>query len=459
MPRLVASVALVVSLCALGGAAAPGDRIVGVNVVLRTAVTDQALRGLANFGFVRDVIPQINAVTMQAAESRIPAIAALPFVAAAGPDQPREAIPVKATAAAADFSEGLSTWNLDAVNVTDPGAGRTVSQDGSGVYVAVLDSGLLKTWRTYFPEERIAIDRGRSFGGGGGEVGWVSEQPNKWELDQNSHGTHVTSTILGYSLNGTAINGVAPKATVVPVKVLNQNGRGWSSVIARGIVYAADLKATLEAPVIISMSLGGGRLDAVEKAAVDYAIARGVPVVAAAGNEGEAGMTYPGAYAPVISVAASGWAGEWSGPGNWWYASNVADPVDPTQFYITDFSGRAKTGQDLDVAAPGSWVVGPYQTNGQISYYFLGGTSMATPHVSGIVALMLQANAAVPVSGLEALLEGAAIPLAPGSLTVDGVVYTWGADATGHGLITADAALEAATTAVAATGGSARRRK
>ena len=58
--------------------------------------------------------------------------------------------------------------------------------------------------------------------GGGGEVGYVSSQPNKWEHDQNSHGTHVTSTILGYSLLGTPVNGVAPMAKVIPVKVLNQ---------------------------------------------------------------------------------------------------------------------------------------------------------------------------------------------------------------------------------------------
>ena len=59
------------------------------------------------------------------------------------------------------------------------------------------------------------------------------------------------------------------------------------------------------------MSLGGPSLDAMEKAAIDYAIGKGVIIVASAGNEGEAGMGYPGAYAPVISVAAAGWVGEW----------------------------------------------------------------------------------------------------------------------------------------------------
>jgi hypothetical protein len=205
----------------------------------------------------------------------------------------------------------------------------------------VLDTGLLMNWRQYFPEQRIATGYARAFGGGGGEVGWVSSQPNKWERDTDSHGTHVTSTILGYSLRGTPINGVAPMATVIPVKVLNQNGSGWSSVIARGITYVADLKAgpLKDYPVVINMSLGGSVLDAAEKAAIDYAIEQGVIIVASAGNRGAAGMGYPGAYAPVISVAASGWVGEWTA-GAWWYAVDVPDPTNPAHYYITDFSSR-----------------------------------------------------------------------------------------------------------------------
>ena len=102
-------------------------------------------------------------------------------------------------------------------------------------------------------------------------------------------------------------------STVIPVKVLNQSGGGWSSAIAQGITYVGDLKAgpLADSPLVINMSLGGGALDAVEKAAIDYAIAQGVIIVASAGNEGTAGMGYPGAYAPVISVGAVGWVGEW----------------------------------------------------------------------------------------------------------------------------------------------------
>jgi len=148
-------------------------------------------------------------------------------------------------------------------------------------------------------------------------------------------------------------------------------------------------------------------------------------------------------------VAASGWVSEWTPANNngWWYNLDVADPINPADYYITNFSSREKPGQDLDVAAPGSWVVGPYQVNsGQLSYFFLGGTSMASPHVAGIVALMVQKYPALTASEAEGILESSAIPLAPGCRTVaqpvgDPVEYCWGADATGAGLATADIAL------------------
>ena len=445
---MIILVGLTLFLCA-AAAGADATPMIGINVVLNTSVTDAILADLGTYGTVRDVVREIRAVTLQARAGALPVIRALPYVAAANPDAQRRNGPVTPVSVT-DFSDGLSTWDLDAINVTDVGFNnRQVAYDGTGVYVAVLDTGLVDNWPYYFPAGRIAVEYAVCFGGGGGDNGTVSTQPNKWEHDQNSHGTHVTSTIIGYNFNGVPVNGVAPLATVIPVKVLNQNGSGWSSVIARGIVYVADLKAGALAghPVVINMSLGGPSMDAMEQAAIDYAIANGVIVVASAGNEGTAGMGYPGAYAPVISVAASGWIGEWVGGGSWWY-KNVPDPTNPADYYITAFSSRALPGQDLDVAAPGSWIVGPYQTDGQISYYFLGGTSMASPHVAGIVALMAQKDPALTAPAAEAILEGSAVPLPPGCRTVlnpDGTSteYCWESDATGAGLATANAALAA----------------
>ncbi|HUS18254.1 MAG TPA: S8 family serine peptidase [Terriglobales bacterium] len=398
----------------LSASAQSDSRVVGINVLLKSAPTPAVLSDLGKHGKIRDVVEEIKAVTLQAPLSELAVIQGLTYVASANQDSPRGTGPVD-TVTATDFVAGISTWDLDAINVTNPGAGRTTSLTGAGVNVAVIDTGLVDNWRQYFPEQRILSQYGAAFAGGGGEVGSVSTQPNKWEHDQNSHGTHVTSTILGYSLAGTPVNGVAPQANVVPIKVLNQNGSGWSSVVARGIVYAADLKEgpLAGSPMVINMSLGGPTLDAMEKAAIDYAALKGVIIVAAAGNEDNHGMGYPGAYAPVISVAAAGWTGEWKAGtdnvvGNWWWKDNVADPTNPADYYITDFSSRALAGQQLDVAAPGSWVVGPYQLNGQLSYYFLGGTSMASPHVAGIAALLAQRDPNLTNAQAESILKAAA---------------------------------------------------
>jgi subtilisin family serine protease len=435
----------------------------GINVVLKGPATPAQLAELAKYGSVKKQLAEINAVAMSGDARGLAAIKALLFVAGANFDAERKAPPGNPVTVE-DFSGGLNTWDLDAVNVTDFGKGRTIAADGAGVYVAILDTGLLPTWRQYFPEDRIAEQYAVAFGGGGQDNGNISEQPNKWEDDVNSHGTHVTSTVIGYNFRSTLfngpVNGVAPKVKIIPVKVLNQAGFGWSSVIAEGILHVARLKAGALAasPVVINMSLGGPNLDAVEEAAIGFAIKQGVIIVAAAGNEGDAGMSFPGAHAPVISAAASGWVGEWrqcgttkpdlvGQPRTWWFACDVPDPTNSDDFYITDFSSRAKAGQDLDVAAPGSWVVGPFQLQqGQLSYFFLGGTSMASPHVAGIVALMAQKTPHLTAAQAEATLESTAIPLPAGSRTItdidrSSIKVSWGADATGAGLATADAAL------------------
>jgi subtilisin family serine protease len=444
-------------------AEAPSNAANGVNVLLNGSITEAILADLSAIGPVLDQIRQINALTMRATEKELPAIRAKSYVAAAEMDVEVTRRPV-ASLATSDFAQGMSSWDQDAIGVTvSPGfTGRSEGLHGltgKGVYVVILDSGLLPTWREYFPTERIATQYARAFGGGGGDMGTISSQPNKWEQDTDSHGTHVTSTVIGYLHPAGPVNGTAPEATIIPVKVLNQNGSGWWSVISRGLIYAGDLKrgALSGQPVVVNMSIGGGRSLILERA-LDYAIDRGVIVVAAAGNEGTAGMTWPGAYKPVISVAAFGFVRQWlscdSGPtrivNNWWRVCDVPDPTNVGDFFISGFSSRQRAGQELDVAAPGEMVVGAYQTNnGPLGWFFLNGTSMASPHVAGIAALMAQKKPSLTQAKAEATLKSTAIRMPAGSKSVFDiftgrfVTRSWGIDATGTGIVDAVKAVSA----------------
>jgi subtilisin family serine protease len=429
------------------------EKTIGINVVLKQPINNQILTDLSNYGRIKGKLTKINAVFMQAGESKLPIIQKLPYVAAANPDQPRDTGPVSEPIPVSDFTGGAATWDQDSINVVEQGSPdfRTVAQDGTGVYVAVLDTGLLQNWQTYFPTERIDLRFAKTFGAGGASGnGAIVSPPSKEVRDQNSHGTHVVSSIIGFKYVPTAdnpsgyINGAAPKATIIPIKVLNQNGSGWSSAIAAGIVYVTDLHQNQlgGAPVVINMSLSGGLLDAVEKAAVDYAVARGVIIVAAASNNGPNGiMGYPGAYQPVISVAAGGYRNEFL-QASWWRTVNVSDPFNASDYYLANFSSRVGAGQDMDVTGPGSYVVGPYQVNSQTSYYYLSGTSMSSPHVAGIVALMKQINPGLTNVQAESILETTAHPFGAGTnVTTATGIYTWPASATGHGWVDAAAAL------------------
>lgn len=394
------------------------------------------------------------------------------------------------------FDEGRLPWDLDIIDKEKVASEWT----GEGVYVAILDTGLVSHWKHFFPEERIKEEWGRGFVDRGvmreEKTGvFISDvHESKNFIGDHPHGTHVTSTVIGYSYYGIDVQGVAPYATIIPVKVLETYpglpGKptfGTSEAVAAGIDYVTGLAD--ENPgsrFIISMSLGaaGEDITDVERIAIDAAIAAGVIVVTSAGNEGPEGMGSPGNYAPVISVGSSGWASwtfRWGGNGEWiktiddelwfWRAWWYEDVPEDNAYvsYISNFSSRERPDlfpQELDIVAPGSWVVGPYPlgnlpwwSNGNgygnlRTYYYVGGTSMACPHVSGVVALMLQVNPTLQQGAVETILKSTAdpLPFAGGQVVFNPFtgafdLIEWGYDgydAVGSGLLQADAAVAAA---------------
>ncbi len=322
---------------------------------------------------------------------------------------------------------------------------ENVPLTGEGVYVAVLDTGLLPGWEFIFSEANIASELGMGFSH---DIYWddtiedivisdvVSDRGFLTDL-ASGHGTHVTSTIVGYNYADMVwIEGIAPDVTIIPILVLDAwmvdtpvgpvtFSGGSSAMIATGIYYIADLTESLDGPVIINMSLGGSGETPEIEAAVDYAISKGVIIVASAGNNGEAGMSYPGAYNQVISAAACGWTDMLA---QGWTADvpeklNTNDSLgNDYQVYLTGFSSRPNRtlGQkyrDLDVMAPGDWIVGPYKSKWAPveywGYYYVSGTSMAAPHVSAIAALVLEIFPMFDQRDIEFVLKLAASGVGP----------------------------------------------
>jgi len=378
----------------------------------------------------------------------------------------------------------VSPYNADLVNT------ENVEEDGEGVYVAVLDTGLIEEWPFFFSQANIAWELGKGFSH---DIYWDDTLGDLMISDlrddrgfitdlASGHGTHVTSTIVGFnyvsSSSGAAywINGIAHKATIIPVLVLDAwivdtpdgvmgLSGGTDEMISAGIQYIADLAETLDGPVVINMSLGGPTRSEMIEDAVNYAIEKGVIVVASAGNTGIDGMGYPGGISQVISAGAGGWADMF----NFGWTADVPEKLNKNdtmgnnfQIYLEDFSSRPNKDldqkfQDLDVTAPGAWIVGPYKPSAfdfqtGIGYYYLSGTSMAAPHVSSTAALVLQKNPELKQSQMEAILEVAAnrIPLPASDAFVaypfeEPYYYycSWDGGDFGSGFLLADLAIKA----------------
>lgn len=232
-------------------------------------------------------------------------------------------------------------WGIDAVGTTD----ALTYTNGSGATVCVLDSGI----QDDHPDLASNIIGGENFVSSKGSV-----DPNNWD-DENGHGTHVAGTIAALD-NTVGVVGVAPGASLFASRVLDRRGSGYTSDVADGIVACVDSGNA----DVINMSLGSSSGNSLLANAVAYADSMGVILVAAAGNDAVYGVSFPAAYPEVIAVSA----------------------VD-VNFDLAWFSNY---GPEIDYAAPG---VGVYSTYKGSSYSTLNGTSMASPHVAGVAALMV----------------------------------------------------------------------
>jgi subtilisin family serine protease len=322
---------------------------------------------------------------------------------------------------------------VDLVNI------ENVENDGTGVYVAVLDTGLLANWEFIFSQANIAWELGKGFTH---DIWWDDVEGDIMMGDlrddrgfitgyASGHGTHVASTIVGFNVNDSYwVEGIAPQATIIPVLVLDAwavetpdgyvtLSGGTDEMVAAGINYIAELAPKLDGPVVINMSLGGPSRSAMIEEAIMNAIEQGVIVVASAGNEGADGMGYPGGISEVISAGAGGWADMFNFG---WRGVDVPEKLNSKdtmgnnwQIYLEDFSSRPNKDldqkhQDLDVTAPGAWIVGPYRPafSTGFSYYYLSGTSMAAPHVSGLASLLMESYPDLKQAQVETVLELAA---------------------------------------------------
>ena len=252
--------------------------------------------------------------------------------------------------------------------------------DGSGVVVAVVDSGV--AYENYGGFAQAPDLAGTSFTAGRDIVN-NDAHPN----DDYGHGTHVSGTIAQTTNNSLGVAGLAYGATIMPVKTLNSSGGGTHAQMADGYVWATDHGAD-----VINYSAGGNH-STTKEAGVNYALTRGVVVVAAAGNDSVSTLGCPACYPGVIAVGATD------------YAMNRA----PYSSYGTGLYGHT-----LDVVAPGGNTGADLNLDGfadgvlqqtyeyaclggapnytTFTYCFWQGTSMATPHVTAAAALLLDAN-------------------------------------------------------------------
>ncbi|MDQ6954244.1 MAG: S8 family serine peptidase [Mariprofundaceae bacterium] len=275
-----------------------------------------------------------------------------------------------------------------------------ITTGSANVIVAVLDTGIFP-----HPDLKPNVIAGYDFisdpiraGDGNG----IDPDPTAIATGRDSaaHGTHVAGTIAAASNNRIGVTGVAWQSKIMPVRVIGLAGRGIEADVLNGIAYAAGLANSSggtppKAANIINLSLGSSRSSALFQQAIDTVTAAGLTVIAAAGNSALDGnpVLYPCAYNNVICVGA----------------------VSPNYRRAT----YSEFNRFIDIVAPGgeqsltpqNGVLSTAWKNNRQDYQTLQGTSMATPHIAGIAALMLAVNPALSPTQLAQKLSSTALDL------------------------------------------------
>ena len=327
-------------------------------------------------------------------------------------------------------------WHYPLVSLP---AAWDITTGDPGVTVAVVDTGILSGHPDFAGQLVAGYDfvRDPATAGDGNGIDPNPEDPGDRSNPAASsfHGTHVAGTVAARGNNGIGVAGVAWGARIMPLRALGASG-GTSYDVAQAVRFAAGLandSGTVPArrADIINLSLGGEGFSQISQQLYRDLRQAGIFVVASAGNEASTAPGYPAAYDSVISVSA----------------------VD-IQRQITSYSNRGTT---IDIAAPGGDSAGDINGDGypdgvlstggtatasgiDFAYVFLSGTSMAAPHVSGIIALMKSINPDLTPQQFAALLQS-------GSLT-DDLGAPGRDDLYGHGLINARMAVEAALASI-----------
>lgn len=260
-------------------------------------------------------------------------------------------------------------WNMTMLNMKE--AWETTQ--GKGAVVAVIDTGV--AYENY-KDSRGTYHRVPDLAQTKFVPGYDFIDDDEHANDDNGHGTHVAGTIAQSTNNKLGVAGIAPQAAVMPLKVLSRQGYGNIADIAEAIVFAADHGAH-----VINMSLGGGGESKTMREAIEYAHKKGVTVICAAGNAGRSGASYPAAYPYSIGVSSVGPTGSLAPYSNYGNGVDIAAPGGDTSAKKEDGVLQNTIGM-MDPTTD--------------RYEYFQGTSMASPHVAGVAALIISAGVKNP---------------------------------------------------------------